>query len=92
MKCSGFFNEQYVSEKLMGKRVNISNEILISQGPGLLNFSKTQTGISNMSQCFFSSSHTKRNSRFQLYIPGLQNNPGYLNQKEFLKSYEGNLK
>ena len=43
-------------------------------------------------QCFFRTSNTKRNSQFQFYIPVLQNLPIYTKQKEFLKSYEGNLK
>ena len=43
-------------------------------------------------QCFFRSLNTKRNSRFQFYIPGLINHPSYPKQKDFLKSYEGNLK
>ena len=47
MKCSGISDEQYVSDKLMSKGVNMSNEILIGQGSCLLNFSKTQKGITN---------------------------------------------
>ena len=48
--------------------------------------------MNNCTQCFFRSLNTKRNSRFQFYIPGIQNHLSYPKQKEFLKSYEGNLK
>ena len=45
-----------------------------------------------LSHYFFREYNNKKMGTLQFHIPGFQNDPSYPKQKEFLKSYEGNLK
>ena len=49
-------------------------------------------GGNSESTVFFKGYNIKKIGTLQLYIPDFQNDPGYLKQKDFLKSYEGHLK
>ena len=51
--------------------------IVIDQTPISTFCFEVDLSENHLTQCFFRSLNTKRNSRFQFYIPGLQNHPSH---------------
>ena len=80
--------EAHCKKKIKDFRINRTHVLRF----GILLVAVNENSATEVTNCLEKSIIPKRMGLFQFYISDLQNYPSYPNQKEFLKSNEGNLK